>query len=97
MEKIIFWCYASGFIKKLIKQRMNMIKHEISFNSLTQIRVELLFEKLLRIMSDRAMANFIISNSGTIRLLPNSRHKETNAKVNRMIEAAENILTPQLS
>lgn len=97
MKKIIFWCYASSFIKSLITQRINMIRREISFNSLTLLEVELLLEKLLRIMSDHAMANFIISNSGTIRLLPNARYKETNAKINRMIEAAENILTPQLS
>jgi len=94
MTKIIFWCYASGFIKTLIKQRMNMIKHNISLNSLTQLEVELLLEKLLRIMSDHSMATFIKINSGTIRLLPNARHKETNAKVPLMIEAAESILTP---
>lgn len=60
MEKIIFWRYASSFIQSLITQRINMIRREISFNSLTLLRVELLLEKLLRIMSDRAMARFII-------------------------------------
>lgn len=97
MKKIIFWRYASSFIQSLITQRINMIRREISFNSLTLLRVELLLEKLLRIMSDRAMARFIIENAGIIRLLPNARHKETNARVNRMIEYAENIFTPQLS
>lgn len=92
MTKINFWCNASSFIQALIKQRMNMIKRNVSFNSLTQLQVELLLEKLLRIISDRAMAQFIKTNAGVIRLLPNAKHIETNTKVSRMINAAETIL-----
>lgn len=89
MAKIIFWCSAKSFIQSIIIQRLNMIKREVSYNSLTQLQVELLLEKLLLIFSDRAMTKLIIKHAGTIRILPNAKHAETNDRVNRMIAVAE--------
>lgn len=61
-------------------------------NDLTMHSVECLQEKLLRINSDKSMAQFIIDHSGKIRLLPPAHHIKTNNEVSELINTSEELL-----
>lgn len=87
-----FHLKAYKLIHPLFQQRKYLLQYGRSKNSLTHLELELLQEKFLRIISDKCMADFIVKNIDSIRLLPPAHHYKTLDEIQNIHSEAKLIL-----
>jgi DNA-binding MurR/RpiR family transcriptional regulator len=83
-----------NFLQQHIQHRKYLMANRRSYNGLTEYALGCFQEKLMRINSNQAMANFLSGNEAFIRQILHPLHQKTHNELTDLITEADLIIHP---